>query len=354
MPLGPALTHLNKDGVLAGTRRGTLGQWLTGKRIVVSRALCSHERVKNDDDLSKTNQLKRAYLHALEKSPFSNPGVFLKAGQQNTTIWSWDSDQIKNDSGGANIICVPESAYYADLNDGFYVIRCIDGYEGLYCKDKEIVLSRWWAAPPKEADWLRFTLNAEQFGAAFEPQPSPIEMTRANRKSTPRNALPARELLKMADISRLVLIGFIVLLLATLYPVGRWVHLSAQSNLLSAEIEQLTSQFDEQLNTMREQNDLAQSIYNISNAVDKPSIFLPFSSGVYLIGSSGGTVQTVTFVENSWEIGFIAEPGFDETELVRVLEASEELTSASVIADRRDNNWIARFEQSQISGGTPQ
>ncbi len=351
MAFGPALTLLNKDGELSGSRTGTLGQWLTGRRIIVSRALCSHERVKNDENLSKTNHLKRAYLHALEKSPFSNPGVFLKSGQDSTTIWSWDSERIDRDAGASNILCVPESAYYANLGDGFYVVRCIDGYEGLYCKDKEIVLSRWWAEPPKDADWLRFTLNAEQFGAQFEPLPAPIELARAKRKSTPRNELAPRELFRMADTSRLTVIGLIVLALATLYPVGRWAHLSAQSGLLSAEIEELTSQFDQQLSAMRDQNDLAQSIYNISNAVDQPSIFLPFSSGVYLIGTSGGTVHTVTLVENSWEIGFAADPGFDETELVRILEQSENLSSASVIADRRDNNWIARFDQYSPDAG---
>lgn len=346
MAFGPTLTLLNKDGKLAGALGGTLSQWLVGRRIVLSRALCSHERIKNDEDLSKTHQLKRAYLHALEKSPFAQPGVFLKSERDSTTIWSWDSERITKDAGASDILCVPESAFYGKLDDGFYVIRCIDGYEGLCCKDGDILLSRWWPDLPAESDWLRFTLNAEQHGVPFAPRPEPIELSKARRKSAPRNELSPRELLRMSDIGRLVMIALVVLALATLYPVGRWVHLTAQSNLLGSQINELTSQFDEQLDVMRRQSELNQSINNIAGAVQAPSIFLPFSEGVYIVSIAGGTVNRVNYAANQWEIGFAAPADFNETELVRLLEQNDQLSSASVEADRRANNWIARFQQS--------
>lgn len=351
MAFGPTLTLLNKDGKLAGALGGTLSQWLVGRRIVLSRALCSHERIKNDEDLSKTNQLKRAYLHALEKSPHTNPGVFLKSDRESTTIWSWDSEQVTQDSGSSDLLCVPESAFYGKLDDGFYVIRCIDGYEGLCSKNGDILLSRWWPALPSEGDWLRFTLNAEQFGLSFQPQPEPIELAKSRRKSTPRNELSPRELLRMSDIGRLVMIGVVLVALATLYPIGRWIHLSAQSNLLGAQINELTTEFDEQLSLMNEQATLSQSINNISSAVQSPSIFLPFSEGVYIVSVAGGTVNRVNYAENEWEIAFTAPADFNETELVRLLERSDELSSASVEADRRPNTWIARFSQATSNEG---
>ncbi len=351
MAIGPTLTLLNKDGKLAGALGGTLSQWLVGRRIVLSRALCSHERIKNEDDLSKTNQLKRAYLHALEKSPYAKPGVFLKSDSASTTIWSWDSDRVTKEAGAADILCVPESAFYGKLDDGFYIVRCIDGYEGLCSKNGELLLSRWWPDLPGESDWLRFTLNAEQFGVPFHPQPEPIELAKSRRKSAPRNELSARELFRMSNVSRLVMIGLVILAIATLYPIGRWVHLSAQSSLLGSQIEELATEFDEQLSVMRDQADLSRSINDIASAVQAPSIFLPFSEGVYIVSVAGGTVNRVNYAEGEWEIGFTAPTDFNETELVRLLEQNDQLSSASVEADRRANKWVARFNQSPASGG---
>ncbi|MEC7289973.1 MAG: hypothetical protein VXW22_07800 [Pseudomonadota bacterium] len=238
---------------------------------------------------------------------------------------------------------MPESAFYGKLDDGFYIVRCIDGYEGLCSKNGDLLLSRWWPDLPNESDWLRFTLNAEQYGVHFAPRPEPIELSKSRRKSAPRNELSPREMLRMADVGRLVMIGFVILAIATLYPVGRWVHLSAQSTLLGSQIDELASEFDQQLNQMREQAELSQSINTIAGAVQEPSIFLPFSEGVFIISTAGGTVNRVNYAENNWEVGFTAPPDFNETELVRLLEQSTQLSSASVDADRGANKWIARF-----------
>ena len=339
----PALIYLDRQGQLSGSLGSGLSEWLNGKRIVLSRAICSHERIKNDPALSKQNQLRRAYLHAIEKSPYENPGVFISTENHGTAIWSWDAAAVESQTGEKSLLCVPESAFYKGLEDGFYVVQCLDGFEGLYCNNKEVVLSRWWPKAPSQNDWLRFTLNAEQFGAKSAPIPDPITVKSFRRSSPPQNQIGHRDVVRIIDKPRLISLAVLVAALITLYPVARWAHLSAQSAALGSKLSGMSAQFDERLQQMKERSDLSASIDVLAKAVDAEPAFIPFAEGVSIIQDAGGDIHRVAFGDGAWEVGFSADAGFSETELVRILEENPTLTSASVEADRRENYWVVRF-----------
>ncbi|NQY39596.1 MAG: hypothetical protein HRT80_05785 [Henriciella sp.] len=256
---------------------------------------------------------------------------------------------MESQTGEKSLLCVPESAFYKGLGEGFYVVQCLDGFEGLYCSEEEVVLSRWWPNAPSESDWLRFTLNAEQFGAKSAPIPDPITVKSFRRSSPPQNQIGHRDVVRIIDKPRLISLAVLVATLITLYPIARWAHLSAQSASLGSKLSGMSEQFDVRLEQMKERSDLSASIDILSKAVDSEPAFVPFAEGVSIIQDAGGVIHRVSFSDEAWEVGFSTGSGFSETELVRVLEENPILTSASVEADRRENYWVVRFRNATES-----
>lgn len=345
----PNILHLNKDGDLSRVAGGPLRHWLFGRRVVLSRAICSYDRIKAEPNLSSSNQLKQAYLRALEKSPFVSTGVFLKSDKESVSIWSWDSCFVAQSTQSSDILCIPESALNRNFDDGFFIAECIDGFEGIFCQGDNVVISRWWPAFPTQQEWLRFTLSAEPFGATFEERPEPAASAKSNPQRLPHNELVPRDLIKMLDLGRLAIIGFVLTLMITLYPAGRWFFLNTHSRLLEAEIAEQSESFDQQLETVRARTELTQSIANISRVTNERSLVFPLAEAVELIIASGGSISSVTFSDSEWEILFSASEEFSETELVRLMEENEQLRSASVVAERRDGFWITRFQNAPLN-----
>ncbi|MFN3214018.1 MAG: hypothetical protein ACE37M_13020 [Henriciella sp.] len=199
---------------------------------------------------------------------------------------------------------------------------------------------------PTENDWLRFTLNAEQFGAKSGPIPEAIAIKSFRRGPPPKNQIGYREAFRMVDVPRLVSIGILIATLVTLYPVFRWANLSAQSSFLGSELSGMSAQFDERIDQIRERSELSASIGVLADAVDIEPSFIPFSEGISTIQDAGGEIHRVSFGDGLWDVGFSTKADFSETELVRILEENPKLDAASVEADRRANFWIARFRNS--------
>jgi hypothetical protein len=112
-------------------------------------------------------------LHAEAHAPFAkSKWVALRTGD-GAEIWYWDADRLPT----AATLATPETVW-RQLEDGWRIQTCIDGYEAQYVEGGVLLASTWRREPFERAHWASFVAS--------------VDMASAVAPETPPAALPLR------------------------------------------------------------------------------------------------------------------------------------------------------------------
>lgn len=151
---------------------------------MLSRALCRFNRF----DLSRLPANKRKAALALQLpqwSPYPDGGYAVVWQNGYASVWCWESSRIdgeiqKHGKTPKSQQKIPETLLRAPLQSGLRLLKCMDGVEGQYWQDAQLVASRWWPKRPDEHAWLSFQRDCgivpEQQGAASTLQDLPLQL----------------------------------------------------------------------------------------------------------------------------------------------------------------------------------
>lgn len=126
----------------------------------MSRALCRFNRF----DLSRLPAAKRKAALALQLpqwSPYADSGYAIAWQNGFASVWCWDNSRIdseiqKHGKTPKSQQKIPETLLRAPLPAGLRLLKCMDGTEGQYWQDAQLIASRWWPQRPDEHAWLSF------------------------------------------------------------------------------------------------------------------------------------------------------------------------------------------------------
>jgi len=127
---------------------------------VLTRALCRYNRF----DLSRLPAAKRRAALALQLpqwSPFSDSNYAIVWHEGVASVWCWDNGRVnaeilKHAKTAKSHQIIPETLLRSPLQGGMRLVKCMDGVEGQYWLDSQLIASRWWPERPDESAWLSF------------------------------------------------------------------------------------------------------------------------------------------------------------------------------------------------------
>lgn len=187
----------------------------------MSRALCRFNRF----DLSRLPAAKRKAALALQLpqwSPFTDSAYAIIWQQGFASVWCWDNSRIdaeilKHGRQPKAEQKIPETLLRAPHQEGLRLTRCLEGVEGQYWQDAQLVASRWWPQSPKAEDWLSFQRDcgvpAEQQQAAIVLRDLPLLVQPWSKISNLAGSTGELPLAELASYGALLLL----LGLATVY-----------------------------------------------------------------------------------------------------------------------------------------
>ena len=343
-----SLTFVSSKGKAKSSVVNWLRKWFNSHQVILSRGLCTHFDLKNEDVLSREQMAKRAYLYGVEKSPFDEVGIYVRVGKTRTTIWCWDKSFVEQATRSAGITCVPESALIDTSKNGFQLITAMDGYEAILVHENAVVHSRWWANPPSEHDWTKFLLSAEQFGWGHVPFPGARPPLKYSSLKPPTNDISSQDVVSQIHLDRVMLAAVLFTGLVLLYPFSRFLYLNAINYSLQSTIDQSTNYFEEKLTLSNQISSIRSETNDILEVISEPQILIAYSQALSQIVDFEGSIERVLFDAGNWEIMFTSEAGFEPTQFVRSLEDKPNIVNVSIEPERRDKYWITKF-QSNLS-----
>jgi len=149
---------------------------------VLSRALCRYNRF----DLSRLPATKRKAALALQLpqwSPYQNSNYAIVWQDGYASVWCWDNERIESDIAkqGKPLKSrnkIPETLLRAPVQTGLRLLKCLNGVEGQFWQDSQLIASRWWPHQPDQQAWVTFQrdcgIPAEQQVAASALQDLPF------------------------------------------------------------------------------------------------------------------------------------------------------------------------------------
>ena len=127
---------------------------------VLSRPLCRFNRF----DLSRLPAAKRKAalnLQLPQWSPFSDSGYAIVWQEGFASVWCWDNGRVDAEIQKLGKLSksqqkLPETLLRPPLQAGLRLLKCLDGAEGQYWQEGQLIASRWWPQRPDEHAWLAF------------------------------------------------------------------------------------------------------------------------------------------------------------------------------------------------------
>ena len=127
---------------------------------MLSRGLCRYNRF----DLNRLPASKRKAALALQLpqwSPYPDGNYAIIWQNGCAGVWCWDSGRIdaeiqKHGRTSKSQQKIPETLLRAPAQTGLRLQKCLDGVEGQYWQDTQLVASRWWPQRPDQHAWLAF------------------------------------------------------------------------------------------------------------------------------------------------------------------------------------------------------
>jgi hypothetical protein len=142
----------------------------------------------NRFDLTRLPAAKRKSALALQLpqwSPYSESGYAITWQDGVASVWCWDNARIdaeiqKHGKLPKSQQKIPETLLRMPLQAGLRLLKCLDGVEGQYWQDAQLISSRWWPSRPDERAWLSFQrdcgIPAEQQEAHSTLQDIPLQV----------------------------------------------------------------------------------------------------------------------------------------------------------------------------------
>lgn len=172
------------------TKLRPLGGGLGRREWVLSRSLCSSERF----DLSQLPSARRAdalaiKLESARPYPDANAWIGWQGGV--AQVWFWSPAQLPSADYTRGII-IPETTLHPP-GEGLRLVRCLEGVEGQYWQQGQLLRSRWWPSIPNEHAWANF---CRALGQLPGPMPEPVQLPWLNRPWARNMSLSASRLLR--------------------------------------------------------------------------------------------------------------------------------------------------------------
>jgi hypothetical protein len=195
------------DRVELATGRIGASQW------VLSRALCRFNRF----DLTRLPVSKRKAALALQLpqwSPYAESAYAIAWQNGFASVWCWDNARIdaeikKHGKTPKSQRKIPETLLRAPLPAGLRLLKCLDGVEGQYWQDAQLIASRWWPQRPDEQAWLSFQRDCgiapEQQEGNSTLQDVPLQLRPWIKIATPSGATDDMPLAEIALYGALTL-----------------------------------------------------------------------------------------------------------------------------------------------------
>jgi hypothetical protein len=154
--------------------------------LVISRALCRFRRFVAPAGLTRAQRDRAALLYAEAHAPFAKAGWLAMRTEVGAEIWYWDGDRLPP---GA-LTPAPESVW-RDREDGWRIVRCIDGYEAEYRQGGALLASTWRREAFDRAAWISFVASVDDAAAgAPETAPEPKDLALTNARWRARTIKP--------------------------------------------------------------------------------------------------------------------------------------------------------------------
>lgn len=286
-------------------------------------------------------------MKAMSKSPYSNPGIFVRVGRTSGSVWSWDADEITGRLGiPARRLC-PETALHA-AQDGLVLRECLDGYEGQYWQEGELRLSRWWSHAVDDRDWKLFGLAAETLGGRPTPKPAPIPGVDFSQ-SLSANQLSFRDLSRHVGISEIMVVVALLAIIPSTYIIARSAYLlSAEVRTERSVAELRTSQAPLRLATLRKA-ELEQKITTIHSILNRQDLLQGVAPALAHLRDSEAEISTIFFESGEVEIIFRVDGRFQPTELIRALEQDPAIEGVTIEPEARQGLWRVVYRMAEKS-----
>lgn len=230
--LSPVESQLLGDGRLERGGRA-VERLIRGERIIISRALCHFERITRPPGGLNPKTIQAARLAASARTPFRDAGFYLSWGRTHIGVWSWPK-ALLSALAERDYTAIPETVLHSSA-DGLALRACLDGYEGQYWYNGELVASRWWASQPEESDWDTFVRALPD--AIYEPLPRPARPLHVGPSSSALITL--LDMARRPDPRDLGAIALILVAAPLLYLGGQWISLDGRINAAGEALAQL-------------------------------------------------------------------------------------------------------------------
>lgn len=152
-----------RNGVSVPTQRFGRRYWVLG------RSFCRFGNFPLLEGGNDGRRLAALQLRIKEWSPFETTGSHIHLVGDRALIWVWDQAlalqsmaTVRQRSDKFRLI--PETCLRQPISNGLGLLKSMDGCEGQYWREGELVSSRWWPQLPDEAEWLMF-----QHAAGVDP-----------------------------------------------------------------------------------------------------------------------------------------------------------------------------------------
>ena len=139
-------------------------------------------------DLAQVPAKNRSQALRLELSqwtPFANSDYYVGWHGQQALVWGWDADKIKSaivaqGLKSERVQILPETVLQTPQQNGLWLSRCLEGYEGQLWRTGQLAHSRWWPQTPASDEWLMFQRDAGIAPNEQQSEPPPARVNPLN------------------------------------------------------------------------------------------------------------------------------------------------------------------------------
>ena len=116
----------------------------------------------------KPQRTQALELQIQQWTPFNKTGWYLLWDKEEAQVWAWDADRVETAILDGKLKpnstpIVPETLLHRGLEEGVYLVTCMEGVEGQVWSKHSLISSRWWPKMPDIGEWTNFQRDAGTF-----------------------------------------------------------------------------------------------------------------------------------------------------------------------------------------------
>ncbi|WP_439817104.1 hypothetical protein [Zavarzinia sp. CC-PAN008] len=321
---------------------------------VVSRGLARYQRFPLIAERSDARRLGALDLQITRWSPFADAGRHIHLWPDHAGVWIWDRTALAQglvafrDLRDAPI--VPETAVQPPGQDGLRLVAGIEGVEGQYWQDGELLASRWWPAAPDTTAWLAFQRGAGLAPEAMRPDlPPTFALPLLDRPWTQaRAAGPAES--GVQRVARFAAIAGLGVLLVVAWLAGGLLSRQADVAAVEAHIADLEQRAGPLL-AAREQTFANDDVLALLAALDPPPPLALLAELMTRLPDQGAVLSSWRLQNGEVEVLIQASQMPDAAAYVGALEGAEAFER--VVAERGDLDNQIRLRMTVVPTWRP-